>query len=110
MGLDMFVYSIKKEDVVELKDINPVFVEELDKNQLFYWRKHHDLHGWMSDLLEDLENLEKNVREGNLPNTKGFFFGNNPPDSKSIENDIDFIYQAKRAIGDGLYVFYTSWW
>jgi len=128
MGLDMFVYSIKKEDVVKLKDINPVFVEGLDKNQLFYWRNHHDLHGWMSDLfykkggigefncdyvmltLEDLENLEKNVREGNLPNTKGFFFGDNPPDSKSIENDIDFIYQAKRAIGDGLYVFYTSWW
>ena len=50
MGLDMFAYSIKKEDVVELKDINPVFVEGLDKNQLFYWRKHHDLHGWMSDL------------------------------------------------------------
>ena len=50
MGLDMFVYSVKKEDVVELKDINPVFVEGLDKNQLFYWRKHHDLHGWMKNL------------------------------------------------------------
>jgi hypothetical protein len=128
MGLDMFAYSIKKEDVVELKDINPVFVEGLDKNQLFYWRKYHDLHGWMKKLyykkggteefncdyvmltLEDLEDLEKDVREGNLPNTEGFFFGNNPPDSKSIENDIDFIYAAKRAIGDGLYVFYTSWW
>ena len=50
MGLDMFVYSVKKEDVVEMKDINPVFVEGLDKNQLFYWRKHHDLHGWMKNL------------------------------------------------------------
>jgi DNA polymerase/3'-5' exonuclease PolX len=60
--------------------------------------------------LEDLEDLEKDVRENNLPNTEGFFFGNNSPDNESIRNDIDFIYAAKRAIGDGLYVFYSSWW
>ena len=64
----------------------------------------------ITELLEDLEDLEKDVRGGNLPNTEGFFFGDNPPDSESIRNDIDFIYQAKRSIGDGLYVFYSSWW
>jgi len=128
MGLDMFAYSIKKEDIIELKEIDSVFVKEFNRHDIAYWRKHHDLHGWMKALyhkrggeeefnggyllltLEDLENLEKDVREGNLPHTEGFFFGNNAPYNMTIEKDIDFIYEAKRAIGDGNYVFYSSWW
>lgn len=59
--------------------------------------------------LEDLEALERDVRDGRLPVTQGFFFGNNSDDHYR-QQDIDFIYQARADILCGLKVFYNSSW
>ena len=97
-------------------------------SELHYWRKHHDLHGWMHRLwlekggegefncvpinldMEDLEKLEIAVKANLLPATTGFFFGNNPPDEESIEDDMTFIMKARDAICQGRLVYYSSSW
>ena len=95
--------------------------------EIFYWRKHPDLHGWMEKLyrskggsaedfnlvgvvltLEDLDRLEDDVSNRNLPETEGFFFGASSSDDR--EDDLEFISKARAAIGDGETVFYSAWW
>lgn len=127
----MFAYRTK----VQLS--NPVdFQDEVymsdEKNEstnseIMYWRKHPNLHGWMEDLyfekggksdcfncvpveltLEDLERLEKDVIDGNLPHTSGFFFGES--EDSINPKDLEFIKLAKEAIAEGDQVFYDSWW
>jgi len=129
MGLDMFAYSVAAEDVLDGDEIAKDENGQLKTTELFYWRKHHDLHGWMNNLYrsrggieasfncipirvypEDLDALEKDVRENKLPRTTGFFFGDNPPNDDSIEEDLEFIEAARDAIADGHAVFYDSWW
>ena len=124
MGLDMYAWRVKSDNIVndfEFKQEEPV--------QLFYWRKHHDLHGWVENLyrakggdkpdfncvsvrltLADLDNLEKDLKANHLPETVGFFFGNNPPDDESLEDDLEFISLAREAIEAGDAVYYDSWW
>ena len=130
MGLDMFAWRVKAADVIddftvrESDDGSGSRVEEF-----FYWRKHHDLHGWMNALyrtkggtkeffncvkvrlsLTDLDQLEKDVSNYTLPETTGFFFGDNPQDIESKINDLDFIKQARQIIKEGDAVYYDSWW
>jgi hypothetical protein len=45
-----------------------------------------------------------------LPETQGFFFGTNPPDEYSREQDMAFISKAKISIANGAAVYYDSWW
>jgi hypothetical protein len=45
-----------------------------------------------------------------VPETQGFFFGDNPPDLDTLANDLKFIQKARDAIADGDYVYYDSWW
>ena len=97
--------------------------------ELAYWRKHHDLHGWMERLYRakggdkesfncvpvrltefDLDQLLNDILNHALPETQGFFFGTNPPDDESMKNDIEFITNARIAIADGDAVYYDSWW
>lgn len=129
MGLDMYAWRVKSEDAVGDFEIARDENECKIKEELFYWRKHHDLHGWMENLyrnkggteesfncipvrltMEDLDRLEKDVLGYELPETTGFFFGNNPPDSDSTANDMQFIAKAKQAIAEGDAVYYDSWW
>lgn len=124
MGLDMYVWRVKAADVID--DFH--FAKD-DRDELFYWRKHHDLHGWMENLyrkkggtaesfncvpvrltLEDLDQLQEDILNELLPETRGFFFGNNPPDDETIENDLKFIQAARVAIAKGDAVYYDSWW
>jgi hypothetical protein len=130
MGLDMYAWRVKAEDavgdfqMVRDDDEGSVKVEEM-----FYWRKHHDLHGWMERLyrakggtkesfncvqvrltMEDLQLLENDVLANKLPETQGFFFGTNPPDEYSMKQDMEFIANAKMAIAVGDAVYYDSWW
>jgi len=75
-----------------------------EPRELASWRKHPNLQGWMERLWveknpgadeetgymfngveleltwEDLDRLEADVIAGQLPDTKGFFFGNNADD------------------------------
>ena len=110
------------------------------------WRKHNRLHGWMEQLYvnkgnelvdegfgsdfncvelevteSDLEQLEAHVEGKDLPETGGFFFGD---DSYSYEDedsnftggyfhksiDLEFIEKGREAIADGKKVYYNSWW
>lgn len=60
--------------------------------------------------LEDLEALRKDVTDGKLPPTTGFFFGNCPPDEESKVRDLAFIDGAVNLIKLGYAVYYDSWW
>jgi hypothetical protein len=125
MGLDMFAFSVAKNDSNE----DFAIADGLNRDEIAYWRKHHDLHGWMEKLyrakggdadsfncipvrltLEDLKALEQDLMDSALPETTGFFFGNNPPDEDSLREDLVFIAKARAEIAMGREVYYDSWW
>ena len=97
--------------------------------EFHYWRKHHDLHGWMERLYRskggpqetfncakvrlttvDLDALQHDLENGTLPETQGFFFGTNPPDAESLARDLKFIQAARDILAEGDVVYYDSWW
>ena len=134
MGLDMYVWEVKKRSlngpVGELK-------EGTRHEEFRYWRKHPNLHGWMENLYhkkggedifncvyveltkKDLESLYKDLVQGKLPETTGFFFGK---DSKGLDtyaiktlaNDLDFVADALDWYADpeneDYALVYYSWW
>jgi len=121
MGLDMYAYVASKAG-------SRWDTAESEQRELAYWRKHPNLHGWMEELYrarggdaemfngveveltwEDLEDLETNIVHSNLPNTRGFFFGDNA-DEYYREQDLQFIRSARAEIFTGLRVFYNSSW
>ena len=102
--------------------------------ELAYWRKHPNLHGWMEQLwirkggsnegsswgtnfngieLElthaDLDELERAITHGQLPATRGFFFGDGA-DEYYREQDLEFVKNARAELFFGLKVFYNSSW
>lgn len=136
MGLDMYAYSAVKAnqdrewwDGAELDPETKDYVNNLvaKPKEIAYWRKHPNLHGWFAeewrsqgnegnfngDELEIdwamLERLEYDIREGNLPSTQGFFFGN-PADDYYYNQDLEFIKNARAELFLGLKVFYNSSW
>ena len=128
MGLDQYAYA-------------KASVEAEESEELAYWRKHNRLHGWMEDLYRDrgnsvgetpfgndfncveveltesdIEQLEAHIKNKSLPDTGGFFFGNDSYNEIGEggyyykETDMRFIVSARRALQDGKKVFYNSWW
>lgn len=98
-----------------------------ENQDLHYWRKHPNLHGWMERLyyqkggqkesfncapveltLDDLYILEADINYAKLPETDGFFFGQSY--GNEAEDDLKFIQAARQAIEEGDKVFYDSWW
>ena len=101
--------------------------------ELGYRRKHPNLQGWMERLWleknpdyeeevkypfnnveleltwEDLDRLEADVKAGNLPKTRGFFFGDDSDDFYK-KDDLAFVKAAKAEVFLGLKVFYNSSW
>ncbi len=100
--------------------------------ELMYWRKHPNLQGYMEQLwtqrgqpdagesgmfngieleltFEDIELLEQIIREGQLPDTQGFFFGANS-DEYYRDQDLAFCREARAALFLGERVFYNSSW
>ena len=139
MGLDHYATARKGEprtvkneytytdlDGNEHKDVEE-YLEWEDTIELAEWRKHPNLQGWMENLwyekggegefncveleitLNDLNALEATLDEEALPETAGFFFGNNADDHYA-EADREFIVQARAAIKQGYTVVYSSWW
>ena len=120
MGLDMYARATRE------KPETAFGFEIEDAEELHYWRKHPNLHGWMQNLYakkggrelfncialvltaEDLDRLEADVRAGTLPPTQGFFFGQS--DGSENDDDLAFISKARAALADGKTVFYDSWW
>ena len=118
MGLDQYA-AIR----LDTKD------EEGNWNQeeLAYWRKHPHLQGFMENLytekggegefncvdveldLADIDALEASVKGDELPETGGFFFGDDSSDYYK-ESDLEFCVNARKALADGQTVVYSSWW
>jgi hypothetical protein len=142
MGLDQYAYARQAGDERG---------EDGENNEeLAYWRKHNRLHGWMEDLFRDkgnavgnsdsgigsdfncvelelnesdIEQFEAHVENKALPETGGFFFGEDSfewddEDGKPYaegdyhykEADLRFIKDARKAFQNGKKVYYNSWW
>ena len=130
MGLDMYVFSVDANDVAKSKTRKHTLHLKKDchKSEVAYWRKHHDLHGLMEELYRskggkedfnciampldefDLDEIERRVEEASMPETTGFFFGNNPPDDESKAKDLKIVQQLRDELKSGRVVFYYSWW
>ncbi len=120
MGLDQYAFARKGEPNYDAGAIH-------EEHEVAYWRKHPNLQGWMEDLwrskgnegefncvdveltFEDLEKLEAAIEDAKLPETHGFFFGNNSDDLYK-ETDQEFIREARQYLSDGYKIVYTSWW
>jgi len=137
MGLDMYAYAAEHAgqyqefwetaEMAEGAGNEYVSKTVARPREIAYWRKHPGLHGWFKaewesegnegsfngDELEItwdmLERLEYDVRNGELPQTKGFFFGN-PADAEYYNDDLEFIKNARTELFMGLKVFYNSSW
>ena len=99
----------------------------VDIEEIAYWRKHPDLHGWMEQLYrkkggteksfngdtvllteEDIDSLKIAVLTRTLPSTSGFFFGASEQEINFA--DLEFIEKAKQAIKEGYTIYYDSSW
>ena len=121
MGLDQYAY------------VSENGKHDDDSKEIAYWRKHNRLHGWMENLyvnkggakefncvaleltLEDVEQLESVIEDKELPETGGFFFGNDSYSDYDGEygyknDDIKFIDIAREELNKGNKVFYNCWW
>lgn len=129
MGLDMYAFKIPANIVEAEVDFKIVGDDIPGHEEIHYWRKHPNLHGWMEQLyrkkggtsedfncdnvvltLGDLDNLEQDILSGKLPSTSGFFFGQSSDDEEAVNEDLTFVKEAKSAIAEGNVVYYTSWW
>ncbi|TDR30230.1 phosphoglycerate kinase [Hydromonas duriensis] len=133
MGLDMYAKSIKADLVTDLSEVDArVMNGEATKDgvlpdELFYWRKHPNLHGWMEALYfkkggldpqfnlnalhlnrDDLEALKVDIQMNRLPHTIGFFYGES--DGSEREGDLQFVSQALALIEQGHRIYYYAWW
>ena len=124
MGLDMYAVSIVKDDNRPATDFD---LDEEKYNDLHYWRKHPNLHGWMANLYtnkggenedfnvatllrteDDIDNLEHDLIVKCLPETEGFFFGETT--GEELEDDLEFIRKAREVLAQGRQVAYYAWW
>lgn len=121
MGLDQYVYSVAKSDKNTDRSIDP----DLKPNEIYYFRKHPNLEGWMAKLWvkkggkgtfdceyvrlteADLDALHVAVKNG-LEDTTGFFFGVSYPEQD--EYTINMIDAARFELAQGREVYYSSWW
>lgn len=125
MGLDMYAFSTKAKPKSEVDFETNNFQPE----EIHYWRKHPNLHGWMQNLYDekggtsdsfngdcvvltndDLDCLEHDLKQWDLPDTSGFFFGTDENNEEELKDDLEFVEKAREAIKDGKTVYYTSWW
>jgi hypothetical protein len=121
MGLDMYAI-ITRRDVFTPDDLAPDCFEELH-----YWRKHPNLHGWMEQVYrkrlggveefncvllrltaDDIDQLELAVAGRQLPHTDGMFFGES--DGSELAHDLEFVEKARSALNGGYHLYYTAWW
>ena len=119
----------KKTGTIPEVDFEYWDLPEDEYDEIHYWRKHPNLHGWMHDLYvskggssehfngdavalttKDLQRLRSAIKKEGLPYTTGSLFGTSRQDEHERRDDLDFIKRALDAIRDGYSVFYTSSW
>lgn len=126
MGLDQFAFAVKAKKITKKLGVT-ILEENRKKIDLAYWRKHPNLQGWMEQkyrekggtevfncvnvelTIKDLKELKAAVMFKKLPETCGFFFGQDS-DEHYADEDIKFIEKAIKFIEDGYQIYYTSWW
>jgi len=126
MGLDQFAYKTKVKPSKSVDFQDEVYKDEVEREEIHYWRKHPNIHGFMEELYlekggesefncrpveltqEDIDRLAESVLGGGLPETSGFFFGKSFGDEEN--DDLEFCKLASEAIKEGYTVFYDSWW
>ena len=143
MGLDMYAYAVVQGGERDGEDEH--LADWRKHNRLHGWMeelwedKGRPFQGDLDDLddtfgsefncvpveltLEDLDNLEDVVNRKVMPETGGFFFGEDSfgwenEDGKPYEEgdyfyketDLQFIEDARKAIKQGKKVYYNSWW
>jgi hypothetical protein len=135
MGLDMYAYVAARAGQSEdywQQNLDGNLESVSKPREIAYWRKHPNLHGWMNNLWlekninslhddvmfngieleltwDDLNQLEQDIKEGKLPSTSGFFFGDDSDDYYRAQ-DLQFVADAKAEVFLGLKVFYNSSW
>jgi len=129
MGLDQYAYSAARagqwDDYHAEWDRSERLVPK--PRELAYWRKHPNLHGWFHQLWnekgnsgsfngdelelnwDDLDRLEQAIKNSELPDTSGFFFGRDA-DVEYRDRDLEFVRLARADMFLGLRVFYNSSW
>ena len=100
---------------------------ERSDTEFAYWRKNGSLQNWMEQQYryaggtgkfncqkvyltkEILNELEIDVKEDNLPDNAGYFYGS---DSREVykKPTLKFISDAHGYLNDGYKVYYCSWW
>ena len=129
MGLDQYATARRG----EAKTDDEGFTYYEDSIELSYWRKHPNLQGWMEELyhkkggkevfncvdfeltLEDIDQLEAAILNKDLPETGGFFFGNDSYSDYEGEHgyknyDLSFISKAKEILTSNKKLYYSCWW
>lgn len=132
MGLDMYAFTVSAKDagdnVVDL-DLRYGTDNEVEKTELFYWRKFNALHAWMENLYrlkggakesfncttvrldaKDLDRLEMDTGNNKLVPVNGFFFGAQVVYPEDLKSAGDFVAKAREALDYGNAVYYDSWW
>ena len=143
MGLDMYAYAVvqggerdgEEESLADWRKHNRLhgWMEDLweDKGRPYEGDLDDAENGFGSSFncvpveltLEDLDKLEADINEKVLPETGGFFFGNDSfgwtdDDGNKLpegdyyykQTDLQFIEDARKAINKGKKVYYNSWW
>lgn len=127
MGLDMYAFSLPKDDDRPCVDFDLDDIGDEERRRLHYWRKHPNLHGWMAGryyekggsdddfnvntvelTAADINALERAILGKTLPQTTGFFFGETTGEER--EDDLEFIRKAREEFAKGRTIAYYAWW
>ena len=114
MGLDMYLVGRKYVGGSFNQDIDKEdgFPVDSVKLELGYWRKHRKLHGYIVNTfaegkdecqkidlgVDELRKIATALRTNDLPDTEGFFFGNEEIDDEEKERSEEYAKQIEEAI------------
>ena len=124
MGLDQFAFKVKSRNLESQKQDVDFNVDDIEKEELCYWRKHYDLDNWMEQRYrnkggeDDMFNccwmkLSKlDLTELEVCLLKGEIKYRDWPEEldEQLKSDFKFVDEAKKAIDNGYEVLYTNWW
>ena len=135
MGLDMYALRHKGDMIQPQEKRDKLDGTPREPIQFADWRKHNRLQGFMQELYdkkngadadnfncvplylskEELDMLQKQIETRTLPQTEGFFFGDDSYTWEGEQNDmkaydLKFVKDAKDWLDKGYKVFYECWW
>ena len=135
MGLDMYAFRHKGDMIQPQEKRDKLDGTPREPIQFADWRKHNRLQGFMQELYdkkngadadnfncvplylskEELDMLQKQIETRTLPQTEGFFFGDDSYTWEGEQNDmkaydLKFVKNAKEWLEKGYKVFYECWW